>query len=633
MHSHPIPSRRLNPFAFPAETNARSLLLILSLLMFAIGMGKPFLIALRLALVIAGTSLDTGQAPAASDSWAIEARLGGSIVVALVPAVVAGTIYLAHPGRIRRRRRLEPVDPSKHLALEKEVDELSHLSGVSPVPAILVSGQLKGQNAQAFGLPGKNILGLDGGLRLLLLKARAEFRAVILHELAHIANGDIGRTYFAEALWRGVLYTVAVPFALLITGLGLLGFAATLWTGTASIRDLAIKLLLNMLGIATLLAIFGVPLSILAFFRAGLLRTREAYADIRVAIWGLEEELRSLLARAAAASAGTRRLQLMRSHPSALQRLEMLQEGTSLFKVTFDLPLIAGLLIGFVTSGLLSPLIQASGIIQDRVNFLVVSLVGSSLGGSGVAMQLLVILIATVLGFAVLSFYLIVAVFLGYLVAAGVGLQLQRETVAALATGRSTGSARLFLVATLTAIGFEAGALVTPPYGFSPLGAIIGGLVKPTSLLLVFPWLVLFAGMNLLGLLYVRVFSRQILGSHSGTAAPIWKIRLLTFGSSCLLGLSYSALFAGRVAILYPDPEALLTEFFLAAMFVNLVLYGVAFGGTWLAIAVWRSFHPIRCHSCGEASQYAFALDRVCDHCGRELAPWLLFPVLSSAEQ
>jgi len=39
------------------------------------------------------------------------------------------------------------------------------------------------------------------------------FRAIMRHELAHLRNGDIDKTYFSVAIWWAFVITALVPFA------------------------------------------------------------------------------------------------------------------------------------------------------------------------------------------------------------------------------------------------------------------------------------------------------------------------------------------------------------------------------------------------------------------------------------
>ena len=51
-----------------------------------------------------------------------------------------------------------------------------------------------------FGHAGRSYLALNGGLVTRFYKDRELFRIIVLHELAHIRNADVSKTYFAVAI-------------------------------------------------------------------------------------------------------------------------------------------------------------------------------------------------------------------------------------------------------------------------------------------------------------------------------------------------------------------------------------------------------------------------------------------------
>lgn len=622
--------RRMNPFSFPAETNVRFVLLILAVLMLAVSIGGLLGIALSLLSEpgqITPATEDQSTEISASTFGEVLGSLVVLVVMMLVVLVLAAVIYRGHPARIRRRKKLTPLIADKHPAVQGEIERLSRSVAVSPQPSVEMGPGVRGQNAQAFGLPKQYVLGLDGGLRLLLRRAPTLFQALLLHELAHIANRDVGRTYFAEALWRAAIYVTAVPFALLLGGIALIAGIATLLTRQMSASDLVLLVVMNLLGLPVVFLVLGVPLAVVAFIRASVLRAREFYADWRAALWGVETPLQSILATGAAKETEKRAFRLRRYHPSARQRLAMLQDPMSLFKVSYDLPIIAGLLLGFVITGLIWMTFKLMGIIQAGLNVFAAGLTELALDSSNVLLVSFTHLAVTVAGLIPLGIYLIVCVALGYLIAGTVGLQVQRESVASTVTGQRgcAGHLRLVGLAALVALGLEVGSLIAPPYLFSPLGAIIGGLVDPAMLLLIFPWLLGFAALTWLGLFYGRVFSRRILGSHTGTSSPVRKQRLLTIAQSALLGVMYVPLLAGRIAIIFPDPTAdeLLISVSFIGLIVAMVLTGLAFGATWLLMTILRRYWPPRCSYCEQITQHRYAVGQGCENCERDLTPWL----------
>src|SRR5262249_56113988 len=65
----------------------------------------------------------------------------------------------------------------------------------------------------AFGLPGRRFVAISGGLATKLWTDPGVFRAVVLHELAHLRNGDVDKTYATVAVWWSFVATALLPFA------------------------------------------------------------------------------------------------------------------------------------------------------------------------------------------------------------------------------------------------------------------------------------------------------------------------------------------------------------------------------------------------------------------------------------
>lgn len=227
MQADTPPERRLNPFAFPPETNVRFTLLVVAALLLAVNLGNSLVAVTE----IAGTpdayelSVEPGDYRKYSpDDFANVGRalrqsvltlaLPGSLMLGVL--LLANAVFRGHPDRIRRRKQLQPITPGDDPKLFEALQQLAAISGVSPLPSIEVGAKSRAPDGQAFGLRRHYALRLGGRLRLLLRKAPQSFRAIVLHELAHIANRDVVRTYFAQALWVAVVILGIVPMLFII---------------------------------------------------------------------------------------------------------------------------------------------------------------------------------------------------------------------------------------------------------------------------------------------------------------------------------------------------------------------------------------------------------------------------------
>jgi len=117
----------------------------------------------------------------------------------------------------------------------------------------------------AFGRVGRYYVALSGGLVTLFSTDRASFRAIVLHELAHLRNADVNKTYFAIASWWAFVIVALVPFAVFSA----VGFA----------KNPEVLLTLDKAWRVLVMA------ALVFLVLATTLRAREFYADVRAAIW------------------------------------------------------------------------------------------------------------------------------------------------------------------------------------------------------------------------------------------------------------------------------------------------------------------------------------------------------------
>ena len=645
MHINSPGVRRIDPFCFPPETAVRFALLILAVGMIAASISYPLGIVIRLAHNLSqGAALDSLNGPSEIDSTDDAAeertlkeqalsgvkeqldRLAVPAAVLMLMFLIALIIYLAHPGRIRRRKRLNLLSQDLHPAIQQRVNEIANQVGVTP-PAVMLGEGLRSQNGQAFGVGRRLILGLDGGVRLLLVKAPARFRALLLHELAHIANRDIGPTYLSEALWRATLYVVVGPLVFVVVCLSLIYTISSILSG--GLIDLKALIINNLAGLLVMLILFGIPLAVILVNRAGLLRIREFYADWRASLWGAEKELKDILH---AGASKEKRRRGLRFHPSARSRLSVLENPISLFRLSMDLPFVVGILSAFVIAGLFTYFFAVSGVLLSISMASVGDLVETAFASSEVLILQIANLAWSIIGVGIIACIPFLLIFgVSYLVAGTVGLQIQREGIASMVPGRTDSAwfIRLVAGAFLITFGIELGFLITPPYSFSPLSALVSGMIDdPLRLLLGFPWLMVFFLFTLLGLWYAHFSARTIIGAHVGESPPRGKIRLLTLVHSLAIGALYFPLLVARILILFSSDEFFVNTF-LAGLIIGPLLFAFLFCGTWLFAKVWRLARPVHCPSCGEEVKGNNVIGKTCANCGQEFTAWLFVSALT----
>jgi Zn-dependent protease with chaperone function len=304
----------LDAFALPPQTTARFWLLVVTTL----------------------ASGNTLTAVNVSAFPALERVLPGPTLLqslASMAVVLAGAllIWWAYPWAKIRRRHLRPLPD--HPALVAALRAMCAEVGLRTSPTFLWNPLRPAPAAIAFGRIRTRYIGLSGGLVVQFGRDRDEFRAIVLHELAHLRNGDVAITYFAVALWWSFVAVVLVPFVLF----GLLPnlfrptvFAPAAWLGAWWWRILALTLLVYLT-------------------RNSVLRTRETYADIRAASWdGPSGALRRVVERLPR----QRWWRGLGLHPDPRRRRLLFDDPSPLFRVGFWEALGTGCTLAIANVGL-----------------------------------------------------------------------------------------------------------------------------------------------------------------------------------------------------------------------------------------------------------------------------------------
>lgn len=491
-------------------------------------------------------------------------------------------------------------------ALVDEAQSLQRQQGERPFrrPRFLISRGAMG-DGQAYGSARRPIVVLTRAMLSILrgdIRQHGRpytFRAALLHELAHLANRDVRRSYLAEASW-----IVLVPVLSLL-----------LWILFISANPIWIKIVISLHVLAILL--------IIELIRRSILRGREHDADLRTALlWKTGEPLRALFvdeARTAPRPLLERLARYWRKHPTAAERRDILDHPNQALEISPDIPFLAGLLFGNLVGGALF-VTSVIVLVMDALGILMTE---SILAGMARSRGLVYALsLYYPVNFAVWNSLMFIAAFallllMSYLLAGTVGVQVQRESVLQMIQGGRTHPYRTLLKPALwAAVGFQAGLILLPmaPSMFGQLRVLIGLILWiPFAALPFWAWLSV-----------IRLFARRLLGTCVAGRAPVREFRALTRASTILLWPLILVLLAGQFWI-WPFVQMVKGMGALAVGSVGLAgfLFLLALMLFVLAIReVRREDRPPTCPHCGEKIGSA-SVGACCMTCGGNLAPWL----------
>ncbi len=347
---------RPNPFAFPPDTTFRFALLIAGVVGGIPAIWQQIWLDLdeeRAEAVIAscqrlhpatGLSVDHARAAADYRYWweaygeflddqrrAFEclspvfgipmgvAALAGLVAVAGLALV----LYRLSPWWVVRQHRARPLPLEALPSLKDEIARQQAHAGVEGV-SWFIDAHSPRVSGLAFGRRGRECIMVTGGLVSCAKTDVSAFRAVVRHELAHVANKDIGKTYATLATWYAFVLVGIVPWLVLQVLYLIRGEAWAYWGQAWRVAALTVFVVL---------------------VRNAILRSRESEADIRAAWWeGDDGEFERGLA---AATGGTRRtwswLSPLWRHPSLEFRRRALADPRTVLRTGFWNALAVGL--------------------------------------------------------------------------------------------------------------------------------------------------------------------------------------------------------------------------------------------------------------------------------------------------
>ncbi|MGG2464414.1 M48 family metalloprotease [Streptomyces sp. RGM 3693] len=202
----------------------------------------------------------------------------GALATLVLLALAAGLYWWLPAARERWRRMvpLETVDADG--TLRAELAALCDRAGIRARLRFRVDPERTTSGASVYGRSGSYTVSLHSGLLPRLGTDPEGFRAVVLHELAHVHHRDVDYAYASTALWRAYVLLALIP-TFTVTGwvlvLALSGTKSPWWPGAAAMMLAPALVGLLLAGLVHLA-------------RADLLRRRELFADRRAVAWGAD---------------------------------------------------------------------------------------------------------------------------------------------------------------------------------------------------------------------------------------------------------------------------------------------------------------------------------------------------------
>ncbi len=207
---------RLNPFAFPSDTSLRFMLLITTVLgsslfifnVLSLNMQKKAIVAAGACAQQPINSISALQQCLAAFTRIQTAWEIGGVILVLILATV---IYWTFPTYMLWRRKLVPLGVEDAPEVVAFLTNLCHEARLTP-PRFVLNPLQPSCSALAFGRLGRYYIALTGGLVTTFSTDQAVFRAIVLHELAHLRNTDVNKTYFAVSVWWSFVAVALTSF-------------------------------------------------------------------------------------------------------------------------------------------------------------------------------------------------------------------------------------------------------------------------------------------------------------------------------------------------------------------------------------------------------------------------------------
>lgn len=601
---------RIDPFLLPSETQGRYLLLIL---LAYVGI---YAIANTMGNFLAGRLI---QHQNLQNIFGIV--VGLAMVVLLHILTRHSVVHAAEREIIRSGARsgtdISATADEQHSIsyVEQHVQYIvDRIPEIQKQPALLWRRDSQSElslGGKAFGTNTHSLLYLYYGnyIAFRVEPNRPHFYHILLHELGHIANKDVSITTRSAILSYWFQRLAGAMFAIYMLG-ALLAHVQKI-IADPSYKTQSSDLQFILLSTLQMLAVFF----LVAIAFRSIIRIREYYADARAAIWIDDYTIMDNPADTSQDSPGSILHYLQtrlfdrfgHMHPTNKQRRDALQKPDPLFKISPEMCLFNGLLVGLVLNTSFQLVTSISGLILASRS------IAAALEGSATIFYWLILILSVAVS-SVLPLHRALAV------------QVQRAALADMAAGERRLSRlwTLWKSVLITACGIVMGAMLSPTtnalslWGPAFLFAPVLAFLWSIPLLV---WMLLLRAM--IGKLFQRTLSAGTFKRYRRILAKtimigFMPILLMTTLTHILIG-TLSA-FPDMYAHFDADLQALFPLFIAGLWFVVLIV-NIGVIGLGLPL-VWKSsgLKELQCSNCDAVVS---PQNIYCAQCSSVLRKWL----------
>ena len=346
---------RLNPFLFSPDTNFRFVLLIISVLGASLFTYNDLYNQLHRQEIITGWSKCFSDAEATyplegleptSSEYIDRSFLHNQFIndchepmeqsqarwillwLALL-LLAAAAVYWFMPAVRIRGGKLTVFSSEDDPEIMACLLDLCRIVGLEKPPTFLLRALNASPSGLAFGHLGRYYVVLNGGLIPLFYQDLERFKAIALHELAHLRNKDVDKTYFSLAIGIAFLLVTLIPL-----------FIGNLVSLISNFKGNFSFILWQTFSLALYLPLIYIAL-------ASILRSREVYADARVLL--LDESKHPLRDELHSLSSSPRQFpaRFLGLHPNPTWRLHAFDDPDLLFGLSLGDAFLAGIISTF----------------------------------------------------------------------------------------------------------------------------------------------------------------------------------------------------------------------------------------------------------------------------------------------